>query len=193
MESFMPKFLWHKEEKDAIYITFDDGPHPEATIFALDQLQRYEAKATFFCIGNNVRIHKSIYDQILAQGHTIGNHTNNHINGWKNTIKNYVIDVHKAKQVIDTPLFRPPYGRIRPLQAKQLIQQGYTIVMWSLLSGDFDTNITPEECWENVRKNVKPGDIIVFHDSTKAYPRMKYALVELLKFAQAKRWRCLSL
>lgn len=189
----MPKFLWHKEENDAIYITFDDGPHPEATIFALDQLQRYEAKATFFCIGNNVRLHKSIYNQILAQGHTIGNHTNNHINGWKNTIKNYVIDVHKAKQVIDTPLFRPPYGRIRPLQAKQLIQQGYTIVMWSLLSGDFDTNITPEECWENVRKNVKAGDIIVFHDSTKAYPRMKYALVELLKFAQAKKWRCLSL
>lgn len=193
MESLMPKFLWRKEHTNAIYITFDDGPHEEATPFVLATLKAFHAKATFFCIGKNVTLHPSLFQQILSEGHTVGNHTHNHLNGWKTSIKQYIQNTHKASLQIPSVLFRPPYGRVRPLQAKYLMQQGYQVVMWSLLSGDFDTNITPEMCWENVKTNVKPGDIIVFHDSTKAYPRMKYALVKLLELAQEKQWQCLAL
>lgn len=189
----MPKFLWRKESTDAIYITFDDGPHQEATPFVLDTLKKHNAKATFFCIGKNVVEHSAIFEKITADGHSIGNHTHNHLNGWKTSIKQYIQNTHKAKLQIPSLLFRPPYGRIRPLQANRIMQQGYQIIMWSLLSGDFDTNITPEMCWENVKSNVKPGDIIVFHDSTKAYPRMKYALVKLLELAEEKQWKCLAL
>jgi peptidoglycan/xylan/chitin deacetylase (PgdA/CDA1 family) len=173
----------------AVYLTFDDGPHKTITPFVLDLLQHYDARASFFCIGKNVMAHPDIYRRILDEGHTIGNHTHNHLNGWKTDTKDYVENVMLAKQFIDSSYFRPPYGKIKPMQAKQLKALGYHIVMWSLLSADFDTGITPERCLENVVFNIKPGDIVVFHDSEKAYDRMSYALPRVLEHCKEQKWQ----
>ncbi len=166
----------------ALYLTFDDGPHPEATPFVLEELKKYNAKATFFCIGKNVEQQNHLYSQILNEGHTAGNHSYSHLNGWKTNDRDYFEDIVKAKKYIDSNLFRPPYGKISKLQMKHLIEDfGMKIIMWSVLSADFDTRITPEQCLKNVSLNVKPGSIIVFHDSEKAYSRMKYTLPRILK------------
>jgi peptidoglycan-N-acetylglucosamine deacetylase len=193
-----------------IYLTFDDGPHEEATPFVLDLLKKYNAKATFFCIGKNVRKHPDIYQRIIAEGHSVGNHTNNHLNGWKvhNTL--YIGDIQQACDVIKSDLFRPPYGRIkraviRRLQGKsgspevrESGSRGVTlslskgglqstvnplpssIVMWTVLAGDFDIKISREKCLKNVLDNTKDGSIVVFHDSTKAWGHMSYALPYVL-------------
>lgn len=177
----------------AVYLTFDDGPHETITPFVLDLLKQYNAKGTFFCIGKNVIEHPDIYQRILDEGHSIGNHTHNHLNGWKTGTKDYMENVALAKQFIDSKYFRPPYGKIKPMQAKQLKQLGYHIVMWSLLSADFDTEITPERCLENVVFNIKPGDIVVFHDSEKAYSRMSYALPRVLEHCKKQKWQTRAL
>lgn len=174
--------------KPTVYITFDDGPHPVATPFALQQLAAYNAHATFFCIGKNVVEHPDIYTTILTQGHSVGNHTHNHLNGWKVSTKEYMANIRLAETHIQTRLFRPPYGRIRRAQAKRLQEHGYRIFMWDVLSADFDTDITPEKCWENVALNLRPGSILVFHDSAKAFDRMSYALPRTLALCKDMNW-----
>ncbi len=177
-----PHWLWAMPGSEKkIYLSFDDGPHPVATPFVLDALKKYNAKASFFCIGKNVAAYPELYKRILAEGHAAGNHTHNHVNGWKTSDKVYFENITRASQYIDTNLFRPPYGRITRFQAKQAVEKlGFTIVMWSVLSGDFDTTITPQKCWNNVKKSAGNGSIIVFHDSEKAMERMAYALTEVL-------------
>ncbi|GAB3008920.1 polysaccharide deacetylase family protein [Niabella terrae] len=165
-----------------LYLSFDDGPHPQITPFVLEMLERFQAKASFFCIGKNVQAHPEIYLQILAGGHTTGNHTHNHLNGWKAPIPAYISNVNQAAGLIDSKLFRPPYGRITRKKAELLIAQGFEIIMWDVLSADFDTHISPEKCFENVRKGCRPGSIIVFHDSEKAYQNMAYALPRTLQY-----------
>ena len=167
----------------AIYLTFDDGPHPAITPFVLQELAKYNAKATFFCIGKNVRDNELVFKRILAEGHTAGNHTYDHLDGWKTENAMYVSNVLKAGETIDSSLFRPPYGRITRKQRKVLTQSAnpFKIIMWSVLSGDFDLTVSPEQCCKNVMKNTKSGSVIVFHDSEKAYDRMKFALPVILK------------
>ena len=169
--------------KNAIYLTFDDGPHPQITHFVLDELQKYNAKATFFCIGKNVMEHQVVFKRILNEGHAIGNHTYDHLDGWKTGNAKYLQNILKTKSYIDSDLFRPPYGRITPNQRRDLMKQhpAAKIIMWSVLSGDFDKNITREQCCENVLKNVERGSVVVFHDSEKAYEKLRYALPLVLK------------
>jgi peptidoglycan/xylan/chitin deacetylase (PgdA/CDA1 family) len=179
--------LWRitTTEKE-LYLTFDDGPHETATPFVLDQLKHYNAKASFFCIGKNVKSHPHIYKRILDEGHAVGNHTFNHLNGWKTKNDAYIKDVAEASAYIHSNLFRPPYGRISPFAAKQLRKNlHFNIIMWHILSGDFDKNISPQKCAENVLLFSKPGSIIVFHDSIKGWEKMSYALPRILeKFTQ---------
>jgi len=177
----------------AVYLTFDDGPHPVATPFVLDQLAKYDAKGTFFCIGKNVVEYPALYDRILEEGHTTGNHTHSHLKGWVTKTKDYIENTVHAAQFIDSKLFRPPYGRIKRMQAAQLHQLGYRIIMWSLLSADFDTALDPVRCLENVVFHLKPGDIVVFHDSQKAWDRMSYALPKVLEHCRKNKWAVKSL
>jgi len=167
-----------------IYLTFDDGPHPQITSFVLDELAKYGAKATFFCIGKNVVEYPDTYSRILREGHAVGNHTFDHLNGWKTRNEIYQANIFKAGMHIASNLFRPPYGRITPGQVKILKQKQrpYLVVMWSVLSGDFDVNIRGEQCYKNVIQNAANGSIVVFHDSEKANERLRYALPEVLKF-----------
>jgi peptidoglycan-N-acetylglucosamine deacetylase len=183
-----PDYTWNMPSGEKkIYLTFDDGPHPLATTFVLDKLKEYNAKATFFCIGKNVLEHPDIYKSILLDGHAVGNHTYSHQNGRKTADKAYFENIIAASKYIDTELFRPPYGHITRFQARQAQEKlGLKIIMWSVLSGDFDTNITPANCWRNVKKFTKNGSIIVFHDSAKAMDRMAYALPEALEYFSKK-------
>jgi peptidoglycan/xylan/chitin deacetylase (PgdA/CDA1 family) len=192
LRALAPSFaIWEKPvlpEEPAVYLTFDDGPHPIATPFVLDYLAKYEAKATFFCIGKNVVEYPEIYHRILNEGHAVGNHTHNHLNGWHTKSDIYIENTQQAAQYINSNLFRPPYGRIKKIQAGKLHEMGYSIVMWSLLSGDFDIKISPERCLENVVFNLKPGDIVVFHDSQKAWERMNYVLPRVLEHCKKNKW-----
>ena len=176
--------IWRKPTEDKVlYLSFDDGPHPEATPFVLEQLAKFDAKASFFCIGKNVQLHPEIYNAILAAGHVVGNHTQNHMNGWKNTTENYMADIQEATKLIGSNLFRPPYGRISFSQIKALRLDPalpQQIMMWDVLSGDFDTNITGEQCANNVIQYAGPGSIVVFHDSAKAMDRLRIALPKVL-------------
>lgn len=179
-----PDYIWSIPSKEKkIYLSFDDGPHLTVTPFVLDQLNQYNAEATFFCIGKNVAEHPEIYKQIVNAGHSTGNHTYDHLNGWTVDDKTYLKNIIKAEKYIASSLFRPPYGKITRFQSKQLIDKlHYNIIMWSVLSGDFDTNLSPEDCWKNILKSTTPGSIIVFHDSEKAKKRMMYTLPILLKY-----------
>jgi len=182
--------VWNIPTKNKeLYLSFDDGPHETATPFVLDQLKQFNAKATFFCIGKNVKAHPKIYQRILDEGHAVGNHTFNHLNGWKTKNSLYVNDIAEASNYIDSTLFRPPYGRISPFVAKMLrTKLGYKIIMWQVLSGDFDERLSPEKCARNVLQFAKPGSIIVFHDSTKAWMRMSLALPEVLRYFSRKNF-----
>lgn len=177
----------------AVYLTFDDGPHETATKFALDILQQYDAKATFFCIGKNVVAHPGIYSDILAAGHTAGNHTHNHLNGWKHTDMQYLDNIQLASGYIDSKLFRPPYGRIKRSQATHLLNAGWNICMWDVLSGDFDRSLSPGKCLDNVLRHTEPGSIVLFHDSEKAWERMSYALPRVLEYCKEKNWQLKAL
>ncbi len=176
--------IWRKPNQDRVlYLSFDDGPHPEATPFVLEQLSNFNAKASFFCIGKNVQLYPEIYDAILAAGHVVGSHTQNHMNGWKNNTENYIADIQEATKVINSNFFRPPYGRISFLQIKALRLDPalpQQILMWDVLSGDFDTTITGEHSAQNVIQHAGPGSIVVFHDSAKAMDRLRIALPKVL-------------
>lgn len=164
-----------------LYLTFDDGPTPEISDWTLDILKSYNAKATFFCVGENVNACPDIYDRIINDGHAIGNHTYNHIKGWKSTTQEYLDNIDKAATVIDSKLFRPPYGQILPKQSSAISKLDYKIIMWNILSQDWDSSISKEKCARNVINNASKGDIVVFHDSKKASHNMKYALPLVLE------------
>lgn len=182
-----PGRVWSmpKEEKK-IYLTFDDGPHPHVTPYVLDTIRQYNAKATFFCIGKNVKANLQLYENILKEGHITANHTMTHVDGWKTDDKKYLQDVSECAQWVDGKLFRPPYGKLTSFQSRLLQQQGYQVIMWSVLSGDFDIRIDGKQCWDNVRRHTQNGSIIVFHDSEKAYDRLTYALPRVLETFSAE-------
>jgi peptidoglycan/xylan/chitin deacetylase (PgdA/CDA1 family) len=177
---FFPKELtWRiNTNEKVLYLTFDDGPHPLATPFVLDELKKFNAKATFFCIGKNVQEQPAIYKRILMEGHRVGNHTHNHLDGWKTENEQWLTNIKEAARWIDSDLFRPPYGRISSFQTRILMQSNpaFRVMMWDVLSADFDLQKTGNQCFINIRKNARPGSVIVFHDSEKALPRMQYAL-----------------
>jgi peptidoglycan/xylan/chitin deacetylase (PgdA/CDA1 family) len=186
---YPPALTWNiPAEENEIYITFDDGPHPAITPFALDNLKQYNAKATFFCLGKNVQQYPDIYRQIIDEGHRPANHTHNHLNGWKVKDSEYFENISLAKKYIDSNLFRPPYGRISRFQIQQL-KDIFKIVMWDVLSGDFDIKLSPQKCLNNVISNTTPGSVIVFHDSEKALPRLEYALPKALEFFAEKGFK----
>lgn len=173
--------IWRIPEKEkVVYLTFDDGPIPELTPFVLDTLKKYKAKATFFCVGDNVKKHSKYFQNIVEEGHAIGNHTHNHLDGWKNKFPKYLENINAGDKFIQSRFFRPPYGHITPSQIQKLKKQ-YYIVLWSVLSGDFDTNTTPARCLRNVMRYTKSGSIVVFHENKKALPRLKYALPRFLE------------
>ncbi len=178
---FAADMLWSIDGfPNAVYLTFDDGPNAEITPQILDILDEYNAKATFFCIGGNVEKHPDIYADIRKRGHRTGNHTWNHMSGWEYSDFSYFRNVLECSGLIQTSLFRPPYGRIKPSQIRGLKKQ-FTIVMWDVLSGDWSEEISPEKCLQNVIKNTRSGSIVVFHDSKKAEKNMLYALPRALK------------
>ncbi|MCH3924171.1 MAG: polysaccharide deacetylase family protein [Bacteroidales bacterium] len=174
-----------KDKDKNLYLTFDDGPIPEVTPQVLNMLERYNAKATFFCVGDNVRKHREVFLDILKRGHRVGNHTFHHLGGMTHTNKHYYNDIIQAKEVIDSNLFRPPYGRLWIHQVNKLRQQGFRFILWSKISFDYRRNMSKEQCWDNVSK-LKSGDIILFHDSIKARKNMFYALEKLLEYYSKK-------
>ena len=184
LRALYPSLTWRiKGQGKVIYLTFDDGPHEIATPFVLDQLKQYNAKASFFCIGKNVAAHPDIFARINEEGHTAGNHTYNHLNGWKTTDETYLADIAATAELVPSNLFRPPYGRIKRSQLKKLRTANPKLqtVMWDVLSGDFDTNLTPDGCLAYVLYHTRPGSIVLFHDSAKAWDRMQYALPRMLE------------
>lgn len=189
---YYPSLVWNKNRSDkVIYLTFDDGPIPVVTEFVLNTLKSFQCKATFFCIGDNIQKHPEIFERLKTDGHAIGNHTFNHLKGWKTDDETYVRNFQQCQQLTQTRLFRPPYGRIKKSQIKALkkISPQLDLIMWDVLSGDFDTEISPEKCYENVIRNTRNGSVIVFHDSLKAFDRLKFALPAALKFLIARGYQ----
>lgn len=191
-------YVWdipNSEKK--IYLTFDDGPTPEVTDWVLQLLKKYSAAATFFCIGKNILENPELFKKVITEGHKIGNHTNNHLNGWKTSSPNYIENFDTCASIIaslnqydvKTKLFRPPYGKIKRSQAKAVKAKGYEIIMWDVLSADFDQSISKEKCLHNVISNMKPGSIIVFHDSVKAYANLQYVLPKTLEFIEQNQYK----
>ena len=227
VKRLLSKFIWHIPNKSRkIFLTFDDGPTPDVTTWVLSALKKYNAKATFFCIGENVEKYPAIFQEISDAGHAIGNHTFNHLNGWKTATDTYVDNFVSCEVAIDkmrvgeaqnshsqnsmnssanvtvenieiknqkskiSKLFRPPYGKMKYSQSTAIRKLGYQIVMWDVLSADFDTAVSKEKCLENVLRNIRSGSIVIFHDSQKAYPNLKYVLPRVLEFFKEKKYVC---
>jgi len=179
---YYPKITFNKSRKERkIFLTFDDGPIPEVTPRILDILAEYDIKATFFCVGDNIEKYRSIYERIRSEGHQVGNHTYNHLRGWDTEDNIYLNNIAKCQQLTGTSLFRPPYARAKKTQLKALYER-YEVIFWDVLSGDFDEQISPEKCYQNVIKHVRSGSIIVFHDNIKALPRVTYALPKVISY-----------
>jgi len=186
-----PSRVWRiPTTQKSLYLSFDDGPHPTITPKVLDMLAAYDAKASFFCIGDRVKQFPEIYQRILDEGHTVGNHSFHHLNGWKTNDEAYCTDVKMAAKCIESKLFRPPYGRMKGSQASAISREGFKTIMWTVLSGDYDANLSPEECASRVKDNVSPGFIYLFHDSEKAEKNMLFALEKLLETSKNRRYRC---
>lgn len=192
-------YIWdlpNNEKK--IYLSFDDGPIPEITEWVLEELKKHNTKATFFCIGDNIEKYSGIFEKVITEGHAIGNHTFNHLNGWKTTNEIYIENFKKCEEVISrfptqkviSKIFRPPYGKIKTSQSKEILKLGYKIIMWDVLSADFDQNLSKEECLENVLSNIESGSIIVFHDSIKAFRNLEYVLPRTLAYLEKNNFIC---
>ncbi|NDK55983.1 polysaccharide deacetylase family protein [Pontibacter fetidus] len=190
MKKLLPGYTWHREATGKnLYLTFDDGPIPEVTPFVLEQLAQYKAKATFFCVGENLEKHPEIALQILAGGHKLANHTYNHLKGWQTSLEQYLQNVQQCQYILQTivpaapqekHLFRPPYGRITGKQATAL-RTTYELIMWDVLTNDYDATLQPDQCLKQSIAKTQPGSIIVFHDSLKAERNMRYALPRFLE------------
>lgn len=194
------RFEWRiRTTEKKIYLTFDDGPVPEATPLVLDLLDQYDAKASFFCIGDNVAKHPELFERVWQSGHAIGNHTYHHIKGWETEFGSYMKEVADCAAVIasghhpEQKIMRPPYAKVTWKQSGAIKKQGYRIVMWDVLSADFDQRISPQQCLDNVIKNIRPGSIVIFHDSQKARKNMEFALKGTLEFMKKNGYRSESL
>ena len=190
VQKIFPKVIWHFKNVDEstiempsctilgkkIYLTFDDGPHPEITPWVLDQLEKHQVKATFFCLGEHVEKYPDIFQQIIAHGHTIGNHGYKHYNGWKISKQQYLENFEKGKQATQSNLFRPPYAKIR---AMHKFKQG-EIIICTVLPHDYHPKVTPETCLDNIKNNLQDGDILVLHDNEKAWKKLEYVLPKIL-------------
>mgnify|MGYP001826797799 CR=1 FL=1 len=206
-----PSRIWtFPKESNAVYLTFDDGPISNITPWVIQELKKRDAKATFFCIGKNIQKYPEIFKTLISEGHARGNHTYNHLNGWKTSASEYVKNVLLAEAEANKwnqtakiknsssiasakenkkPLFRPPYGKITSKQSKNLQKKGYQIIMWDILSADYST-ISEEKCLQNALRSIAPGSIVVFHDSLKAEKNLRYALPRVLDFIYNKGWTC---
>jgi peptidoglycan/xylan/chitin deacetylase (PgdA/CDA1 family) len=172
-------------EKREVFLTFDDGPVPEVTPLVLGILKKYNSKATFFCVGENVEKYPEIFDMLIKEGHAVGNHTFHHVKAWKTDYKSYLNEVEQCRKLVNSNLFRPPHGQINFKLARKL-KKDYRIIMWSALTGDYDKNLTGDQCLANAVNNTRPGSIIVFHDSIKARERMEYALPKYIEYCIAE-------
>ena len=218
LKKLFPNYVWDffskskNSSKKVLYLTFDDGPVPEATEYVLEELKNYNAKATFFCIGDNVEKHADIFKKVIEGGHAIGNHTQHHVEGWNTSTQNYIDNTLEAQQIIDkhlkkiqtsnsdssdiknrqskiVNLFRPPYGRIKRSQGKQLRKLGYNIIMWDVVGKDWRDDVSEEDCLKNVIDNTVNGSIIVLHDSLKALKNVKFTLPKMLEYFSSKGYR----
>jgi peptidoglycan/xylan/chitin deacetylase (PgdA/CDA1 family) len=179
-----PSAVWRKDASvKKLYLTFDDGPVPDITPWVLDVLKQYKIKATFFCVGDNIQKHPDIYNRILTEKHRTGNHTFHHLNGWNTDTNKYLDNISKCAEVVNSNLFRPPYGKLKQTQLKR-IGKDYSIVMWDVLSGDYDKNTNPEKCLNNVVQAARNGSVIVFHDSVKSFKNLEYTLPRFIEYAQ---------
>ena len=193
IQNLFPSYTWRvPTEEKVLYITFDDGPIPEITPWVLETLRTFNAKATFFCVGDNVKKNPSVFQQVLAEGHTVGNHTFNHLSGWDTDNIPYFHNIRHCAKLVKSNLFRPPFGRLTPKQT-QFLTRHYNIVMWDVLSGDFDESLTNEDCLKNVTSAARRGSIVVFHDSVKAAEKLKFTLPKVLEHYAAKGYRFESL
>lgn len=189
IQNLFPTYIWSMAKATKkVFITFDDGPIPEVTPWVLDELDKYNAKGTFFCVGDNIRKNPEVYNEVVRRGHAIGNHTFNHLSGWNTENIKYFHNIRKCARLTKSNLFRPPYGRIKPSQS-QFLSRHYKIVMWDILSGDFDQNISAEECFQNVVSNVRSGSIIVFHDSLKSEEKLRIVLPRVLEYLTNKGYQ----
>lgn len=200
-------WVWRFSAKEKVlYLTFDDGPTPEITEWTLNELKKNKAKATFFCIGKNIAQHPEIFQKIIEEKHSVGNHTNNHLNGWETTTAAYLQNIEGSEKYFEEystlkavtlslpvrqasavegqylKLFRPPYGRLTLKQSRKIRKKGYKIIMWDVLSADFDPSVSNEKCLENVIRNIQNGSVIVFHDSVKASEKLKFVLPKILEY-----------
>lgn len=186
LKRLYPRQVWSlPETRKEIFLTFDDGPTPSITDWTLKELKKFGAKATFFLVGQNAEKYPDLIEAIRKEGHSIGNHTYKHLNGWSTTTNAYIKDILRCHEIVDSKLFRPPYGRITKSQTSIMLNR-YQVVMWDVLSGDFDQTITKERCLKNVLNHTQAGSIIVFHDSVKAADRMQYALPRVLEYYAKK-------
>lgn len=202
MRALYPDFIWQKDrQKKDIYLTFDDGPIPEITEFVLETLTQFNAKATFFCIGDNIRKHPDIFEKVIKAGHTIGNHTYNHLRGWDTEDGKYLANVKQCDIEISSKikdesnnkkLFRPPHGRIKRSQAKVLLPD-YDIIMWDVLTADYDSGLSPERVLSKSIQYTENGSIVLFHDSIKANKSMSFALPRFLEYFSERDFRFQSI
>ena len=192
VKSLFPSYIWDlPSEEKVIYLTFDDGPTPNVTQWVLDTLKAYNAKATFFCIGSNVKKHPQLFQQLIKEGHSVGNHTYKHLKGWKVKTKTYIEDIELTRKLfsdlnVQTKLFRPPYGKLKPKQGRRIQKLGDKVIMWDVLSFDWSNKTTNEECLNNVLEHTESGSIIVFHDSEKAKNNLMFALPKVLEYFSKK-------
>ena len=211
VQRLFPKRTWVlPNDKNIVYLTFDDGPVPQVTPWVLDLLNEYQAKATFFCIGDNINKHPNIFRRLISEGHSVGNHTYHHLNGWKTKTEEYIDNCEKFDKILNCHtelvdvtyqndkskiknLFRPPFGKLTSSQSNLLQKKGYKIIMWDVLSADFDPNISKEKCLENVLKNLQLGSIVVFHDSLKSEEKLRYVLPKVLEYIKNEGYYCKSI
>lgn len=200
LQALQPQYVWRVKNSGSlptpkrIFLTFDDGPIPDITPFVLDTLEKFEAKATFFCVGDNICKHPEVFQAVIAGGHSVGNHTFNHLNGWRTEEAIYEANIEQCAACLpaESNLFRPPYGKIKRNQL-QRIQSQYKIIMWDVLSYDFDARLSPETCLQKTQKHTRDGSIVVFHDSIKAFQNLRYVLPRYMEWASAQGYSFASL
>ena len=189
LRRLMPELIWEIEDEEGIFLTFDDGPTPGVTEWVLATLDKYNAKATFFVLGKNVEMYPDLYQKILDAGHKVGNHTYSHQKGWGMSLRRYIEDVDLAADMVHSELFRPPYANITINQFRAVAQR-YKVVMWSILTRDYNRAVSPKSCLRGAIRDLRGGDIVSLHDSAKSFRNMSYALPAILRKAREKGLTC---